>query len=413
MLFKDFVYSNPKIKLEKGEEYEFVEMADISSGNKFVRSLINKEFKGGGSKFQNGDVLFARITPCLEHGKIVQFISNSSKPAFGSTEFFVFRNIEGISDKDFVYYLCLTDMIRKSAEKSMAGASGRQRAKIEAIWDVEINNTDIKEQQKISSILSNYDNLIENNENRIKLLEQIAKLIYEEWFVNYKFQGYESVKMIDSGTDFGEIPEDWVIDNLGNRFKVVLGGTPARAKPEYWGGNTKWINSGKVNELRIIDESEFITELGLKKSSTKLMPKRTTVLAITGATLGQVSLTETEVCANQSVVGIYDETSEHSEYLYLTIKKRIESIILKAGGGAQQHINKEIVEETEIVIPDKGTIKNFNLIIKPIFDLLANLLIKKSYLRKTRDLLLSKLISGEIDVSNLDIKIEKALEIAI
>jgi type I restriction enzyme S subunit len=166
-----------------------------------------------------------------------------------------------------------------------------------------------------------------------------------------------------------------------------------------------------VNKLRIIEGSEKITDLGLKKSSTKMMPLRTTVLAITGATLGQVSLTEKEVCANQSVVGVYDENNLYSEFLYLKIVDIIKRIILKAGGGAQQHINKENVSETEIVIPDEEIIREFQRIIKPLFDLLANFMIKNNFLRKTRDLLLPKLISGEIDVSELDIEINKPMEV--
>ena len=133
-------------------------------------------------------------------------------------------------------------------------------------------------------------------------------------------------------------------------FTTVLGGTPSREKKEYWGGNIPWINSGEVNKLRIIKESEFISELGLKKSATKIMPVHTTVLAITGATLGQVSYTEIETCANQSVVGIYDQQKVYSEYIYLAVSNEIKGIISKATGGAQQHINKDIVNNFEIML---------------------------------------------------------------
>lgn len=266
-----------------------------------------------------------------------------------------------------------------------------------------IRMPEINEQKKIATVLSEYDWLIENNNRRIQILERMTELIYTEWFIKFKFPGREKSNLVSSA--LGEIPEGWDVVKVGKRFSVVLGGTPSRDKTEFWGGSIPWINSGKINELRIIDHSEGITELGLKKSATKLMPKRTTLLAITGATLGQVSLTEIEVCANQSVVGIYDYSKLYSEYIYLKINGMIEEIIRKAGGGAQQHINKSIVEETLVVLPDQKTIGRFNSLVRPLFDELSILLFKNQKLAETRDLLLPKLISGRIDVSKLDIKV--------
>lgn len=233
-------------------------------------------------------------------------------------------------------------------------------------------------------------------------MEEIAQAIYKEWFVHFRFPGYEKVKMVDS--ELGKIPEGWEAVRVGERFSTLLGGTPSRIKDEYWtGGNIPWINSGKVNELRVIDESEFITELGLRKSSTKMMPKRTTVVAITGATLGQVSLLEIKVCANQSVVGIYDSEHLFDEYIYFKFCEIIRSVISKSSGGAQQHINKDIVNSEKILTPTINIIFEFNKIIRPICNLIKNLLTKNKILKSKRDLLLLKLISGEIDVSDLDI----------
>lgn len=263
------------------------------------------------------------------------------------------------------------------------------------------------DQTKVASILSNYDDLIENNTKCIQLLEKTAKLIYDEWFVKFKFPDHEKVKMVYNQELKKKIPEGWHVKTIGDIFDVVLGGTPSRSKEEYWGGKIPWVNSGKVNELRIINESEMISELGLKKSATKIMPKRTTLLAITGATLGQVSITEIEVCANQSVVGIYDKNKLFSEYLYLKIKELIQEIIMKAGGGAQQHINKEIVSQTVLALPNNELIIQFNKIIRPLFDEIVNLMFKNQNLSKTRDLLLPKLINGDIDVSELDIDVSQ------
>ena len=135
-----------------------------------------------------------------------------------------------------------------------------------------------------------------------------------------------------------------------------------------------WINSGQVNDLRITEPSELITERAVEQSSTKVMPKRTTLVAITGATLGKVSLSEIKCCANQSVVGIYDKEGLFNEYIYLSIKNEIDSLVSLAGGGAQQHINKEIVNNKDILIPDENVGKEFSNIIKPLFELMALLM---------------------------------------
>lgn len=307
------------------------------------------------------------------------------------------------NDPKFISYFLVT--LNLASQNTAGAVPGLNRNALHLI-NVEIPIIDV--QQKIASILSSYDDLIENNTLRIEILEQMAKLVYEEWFVKFRFPGHENVKMVPS--DLGEIPEGWEIRKIGDIFTVVLGGTPSRKRDDYWNGNIPWINSGKVNELRIINESEGITELGLKKSATKMMPVRTTVLAITGATLGQISLTEIEVCANQSVVGIYDEKKIYSEYIFLKIKEIIGEVILKAGGGAQQHINKEIVNETEVIVPPSNLTEDFNSAIKPIFNQISILLFKNQNLRKTRDLLLPKLISGEIDVSDLDIRIRNEVQ---
>lgn len=253
-------------------------------------------------------------------------------------------------------------------------------------------------QRRIASILSAYDDLIENNTRRIAILEEMARRIYEEWFVHFRFPSHENVRLVES--ELALVPEGWSVGNIGSRFMTVLGGTPSRTNAAFWeGGTIPWINSGKVNELRILEPSEHITELALAKSATKMMPAGTTVLAITGATLGQVSMLGAEACANQSVVGIYEPTGVWRDFVFWFFKTNIGSIIQHASGGAQQHINKDIVNAAPILMPEMGVLKQFNSVIAPMSELVIGLLRKNINLRTTRDLLLPKLISGELDVS--------------
>lgn len=312
-------------------------------------------------------------------------------------------------DSDFVFYLMKYNLPQVK-NLSSGTASGRENVSKKSFGNIKVRfPKKLSTQKKIASILSAYDDLIENNHQRIQLLEDMAQEIYKEWFVRFRFPGYQDTKFIDkegNQVPHGSkdaIPEGWEEIKLGKRYDVSLGGTPSRNKEQYWNGDIAWINSGKVNDLRVVEPSEFISELGLSKSATKLLPIKTTLLAITGATLGQVSLLEIESCTNQSIVGIKDVYSKEDEFIFLTMKNKIGDLMNYAGGGAQQHINKAIVEDYEILIPNDSIMKDFREIIKPKFDLISNLLFKNQVLQETRDLLLPRLISGKLSVENLQV----------
>lgn len=251
-----------------------------------------------------------------------------------------------------------------------------------------INNIDIpkhflSEQKKIAAILSSLDEKIETNRKINMRLEELAQALFKSWFIDFEPFG-------------GKMPDDWKTSNLGSVCNCILGGTPNRANPEFWNGDISWINSGEVNKLRIFEPSEYITKLGLEKSATKLLPKKTVVLAITGATLGQVSLLEIETCANQSVVGVLETLQVPHTYLYPFIKHYISELVNLQTGGAQQHINKQNVESLSILLPSKEVIEQFDQSIRSVFDKIASLCFESSRLSTLRDTLLPKLMSGEL-----------------
>lgn len=301
----------------------------------------------------------------------------------------------------FVQYLLVSPYYKQKLLSIAQGGATREALTKESIENFEITIPNSKKSQdKIANILLNYDKLIENNNKRIKILEEMAQKIYKEWFVDFRFLGHETATF--KQTDLGKIPNNWEIKQIGKEYKTYLGGTPSRNEEKYWNGKIPWLNSGKTNELRITKASEYVTELGLEKSSTKLMPQYTTVLAITGATLGQVSMLGSEMCANQSVVGIYSD--KNPEYVFYLMKDKIQKLIQSASGGAQQHINKDIVNEMKFVLPADTMLNDFKNIIRPINKEIFNLLYKNHTLKQTRDILLPRLISGEIDVEKLEIK---------
>ena len=246
----------------------------------------------------------------------------------------------------------------------------------------------------IASILSSLDRKIELNNKINADLEEMAQAIFKNWFVD--FEPFKDGKFVDS--ELGMIPEGWKVGTLGDFCKCLLGGTPSRSKEEYWNGDVNWINSGEINKFRILEASEKITELGLSKSATKLLPKKTTVLAITGATLGQVSLLEIDTCANQSVIGVLENTEIPYEYIYPFIKDRIEMLIQHQTGGAQQHINKDNVESLIFLLPAKNVLENYISLVGPMYKRIESQCFENLYLSTLRDTLLPRLMSGEIEV---------------
>ena len=146
--------------------------------------------------------MFARITPCLENGKVA-IANTNGQNGTGSTELFVFRGINGISDSDYIYYLCCTHYFRQLATNSMTGASGRQRADLEFIKRIKWSFPSVETQKRIVKVLSVFDNLIELNTKRIKTLEQMAENLYKEWFVRFRFPGHENAEF-ENG-----IPKGW------------------------------------------------------------------------------------------------------------------------------------------------------------------------------------------------------------
>jgi len=262
---------------------------------------------------------------------------------------------------------------------AIVGGSAQPGANAKQLGLFEFLLPPIDIQKTIASILSCLDDKIDLLHRQNATLEKIAETLFRQWFIE-EAKEREKTK-------------------IGLVLETVLGGTPSTKKPEYWDGTIPWINSGEVNNFRILKPTKFITELGLAESNTKLLPIGTTVLAITGATLGQISLLEISTCANQSVVGIIPNETYPKEYVFLWIKYMIDEIILNETGGAQPHINKNDVNETEILVPCNDDLEFIESKIKPLFKKISINSFQINTLIELRDSLLPKLMSGEITVN--------------
>ncbi|MDE6689210.1 MAG: restriction endonuclease subunit S, partial [Prevotella sp.] len=380
---------NPSVKFEKGKTYPVIDIDKIIVGRKFV---TNKDFiaysNQSGAKFENGDTLMARITPCLENGKIAK--AQIKGKGIGSTELFVFRGIEGITDNDFVYYLFKQQYIRELSANSMTGASGRQRADLKFIKRIKISLPILPIQCKIASILSAYDSLIENNTKRIRLLEQMAENLYKEWFVRFRFPGYENTEFVNG------LPKGWKIERIGALCETIGGGTPSTEKAEYWNGNIKWVTPSDItskSSLPLLNIEGRITEEGLKKSSAKMLPPHS-ILMTSRASIGFFGIAPEPVCTNQGFISIVPNEESMRMYMLYSLKMRREEIIANANGATFLEISKGRFRNMKMIVPTNDLLEKFELKCQYIFNLVLTLERQSALLTHQRDLLLPRLMSG-------------------
>ena len=176
----EIAYINPRESLGKGDVAKKVPMDKLQPFCRDISEFVLEEYKGG-TKFRKGDTIMARITPCLENGKIAKVsILSDDEVGFGSTEYIVFRAIDGVCDADFLYYLICSPLVRNPAIKSMVGSSGRQRVQTDVVANLKIELPTIQEQRKIGSLLKTLDDKIELN-NQINYCLEYTRRDYEIW----------------------------------------------------------------------------------------------------------------------------------------------------------------------------------------------------------------------------------------
>lgn len=404
MRLADLVDINPPVRLRRGEQYPCVMMEDITPGRRYVSATSPRPFKGG-AVFRDRDVLFARITPCLEHGKIAQYRARDGEAAFGSTEFFVFRGKEGVADQGFVYYLAMSASLRDPAVKSMYGASGRQRADLSVVKEIDVTCPPLPVQRKIASILSAYDDLIENNFRRIKILEAMAQSLYREWFIQFRFPGYEKALMLDS--PLGRIPEGWEMTTLGQIATLIKRGI----SPKY-----DEASLSVVLNQRCIRDNHINLQAARHHSSRvpqeKLVRFGDILINSTGVgTLGRVAQVQVGLpnCTVDSHVTIVRPLGEVNLDFFGMQLIRAQDHFEREGRGAtgQTELSGEAITRTQYLHAPSELQSAFGSLVSPVRRLASRLDAVNVALCRTRDLLLPKLISGELDVSALDIAVPK------
>ena len=295
---------------------------------------------------------------------------------------------------NFLYWIFQSHNYRSQVRGSASGATVRHTSP-ERIYDcvVEIPK-DKNLQVKIASILSAFDNLIENNTKRIKLLEKTAQLIYKEWFVNFRFPGHADINMTESGTEFGSIPVRWSAPVFTEKVDVMSGGTPQTSVPEYWDGQIPFFTPKDVDSaFYTLQTEKKITQLGLAKCNSKLYSKNTIFITARG-TVGKCALAPFEMAMNQSCYALSATKSGISNlYLYLFVLGLVEGLKKQAIGGVFDTITVATFEQLRLLLPDEEILTKFEATIQPVFDEILILQTFSIYLEQTRDFLLPHLIN--------------------
>jgi len=317
-----------------------------------------------------------------------------------------FRNLicnEEIAFNEFIFYL----LKYKTPEiERIASGSTYKEISGSKLKEVVILLPSVNIQKKIAKILSNFDDLIENNLRRIKLLEEIAQLIYHEWFVNYRFPGHESVPLVDSGTDFGFIPEGWKVKKLSNLVKTQYGYTQSASKVEI---GPKFVRGTDINKTSYINWSTVPYCKISETEMSKFKLKKGDILIIRMANPGKSGIIEHSINAIFASylikLEIIEDLSPYYLFYFLQSEDYQKYIEIAATGTTRKSASANVLTNINILIPNKKVQTKFENIICILRKLLNNLVLKNEKLRLIRDLLLPKLISGQIDVSELDIKI--------
>lgn len=380
----DFIDFNPRLSLKKGDIATKVAMDKLKPFTKKIPETEKAEFNSG-AKFCNGDTVMARITPCLENGKTAYVdMLDDGEIGFGSTEFIVMRAKTGISDPQFVYYTAISPVFRNVAIKSMVGSSGRQRVQQSVLEELELSVPDLEEQRRIGAFLARIDEKIALNDRINDNLEQQAQAIYHERF--------ETVSPND-------LPSDWRIVTLGEVATI----------------SNKSFNPLKEPEILLehysipaFDEARFpVFELSTSIKSNKfIIDASCFMISKLNPTTKRVwkpyCLTGNAVCSTEFIVYKAKDQSI-TDFLYSVIDSGSFSDFMcshvTGSTGSRQRTTPSDTLSYELILPSEDELAEFQSLVSPMYAQMRINAIENDKLKRLRDSLLPKLMSGEIDVS--------------
>ena len=427
-----------KPKKVRGEGVKFINMGEIFKFDRMFniptdRVPVNKkEFDS--SELRDNDLLFARQSLVLSGaGKCAIFLGDNEPVVFESHLIRV-RPDEKKVYPEYLYYFFKSPQGRSeiwSITEQGAGQSGIRGSDLE---NINVPMPSHQEQKAIAHILGSLDDKIELNRQMNETLEAMAQALFKSWFVDFdpvldnalaaghaipdefseRAKQRQAVEKTDNSDihklfpdefelteEMGWIPKGWIVDDISSLCeKIQSGGTPRRNVPEYWeDGTIPWLTSGEVRQTIIIKVENKISESGLTNSSAKWLASGATVVAMYGATAGQVAYIDKPLTTNQAVCGLIPKKG-YQFFNYVTLSRAVAHFEGRATGSAQQNINKGMIESTRVVVPCSISSDSFEEYCEVIFSKWIKNLHENETLTKLRDTLLPKLMSGELRIAD-------------
>ena len=374
-----------------GNYIPFIKATDISENEKYTYTPEEYYSEEGFRKYKTS--LIPKHSTC-----VVTIGSIGKKMTMACQDCFINQAMNAIIpnndyDYEYVYYL-LKNNIHKLKNLDSGTASGRENVSKSAFMGMELSVIKDKVTQKrIGSILSAYDDLIENNQKQIKLLEEAAQRLYKEWFVDLRFPGHKGVKVVDG------VPEGWSRKQIFELGKIITGKTPNTSKQEYYGGSIPFVKIPDMhNCIYTISTESTLTKLGADKQKNNYIPENSIMVSCIG-TVGLVNISS-ELCqTNQQINSIVLKNREDVYYLFFSMKM-LKTLLDGVGsnGATMINVNKSKFSSIEILYPNAILRNKYFSIAKPYFRKIYYLSKQISFLREARDRLLPKLMSGEIEV---------------
>ncbi|MDU6922610.1 MAG: restriction endonuclease subunit S [Roseburia hominis] len=378
----DIAEFNPRESLPKGTVAKKIAMDKLQP---FCRDIPSYEVETytGGTKFRNGDTIMARITPCLENGKTAKVdVLDSGEIGFGSTEYIVFRAKENV-DEDYLYYLVCSDEVREPAIKSMVGSSGRQRVQTDVLQNLNIVVPSFDIQKKIGALLCNIDDKIALNNQINNNLEQQMSALYKSWFVDYT--PFDGIK-----------PETWIESDIYSISNIIYG-APFKSKLF----NTEKIGK-PIIRIRDLKEQAFVTYTTEEHPKGYSLQYGDIVVGMDGEFRPYIWGNE-EAWLNQRVCVFNNKRQKGKAFLLYTLKPLLNHIEQTQVATTVIHIGKKDFDAFKLYLPDNKVLDEFDEITSPMIWQIVNNSLENKRLAILRDSLLPKLMSGEIDVSEITI----------
>ena len=398
---KEYVnYGIPVLKVSNCKNNKF-QIEDI---NYLPFTLRQKYAK---NKLSTGDVIIATVG---SHPNLIESSAGRSVVVNSLVDgFYLNQNAvclrtknSDILDQVYLGYLCRERNFVHYIQNKGRGAANQMRIAISSIKEYEFNLPSIYEQRQLANILSAYDDLIENNQKQIKLLEEVAQRLYKEWFIDLRFPGHENIEIVDG------IPEGWNIRTLGD-FKHRLesgsrpkGGIDSNLKdgiPSIGAENV--IGLGKYN----FSSEKLISKEFYENMNKGKLKDRDILIYKDGAYIGRTSLFQDdfphrEASVNEHVFLLHMDDEVLQYYVFLTLYRpeyylKMQNLNKNA---AQPGINMKALKTLDILVPDEDIVAEFNDLVSPIIKSIFSKSKQIKMLTESRDRLLPKLMSGEIEV---------------